>query len=310
MRGLALFAGLMFGCGVAYDVAHAACPADSNITEWVFGGGLCQAAATFGAETAGPSPALVVVVHGDISDGGDATYHIAFARTLARPGAIVVALTRPGYADDRGRTSEGHTYGRQDNYTRDNIAAVGGAIAAVKSHYQPRRVIYLGHSGGAAIGGVLIGKSRGLIDAAVLVSCPCDIPRWLRERRKPAWRNSESPSQYAARVPRGTRVTVIAGQNDTNTFPAQASDYVGALQRRGIDARFVLVESAGHGLSGLGAATTRVVEEFSALNYSITISPTMPSSAWVLPSFTMPQRRSFTRPAATGTNHHSAACPG
>jgi pimeloyl-ACP methyl ester carboxylesterase len=257
MRGL-LFAGLMFGCGVA----RAACPADSSIAEWVFGGGLCQAAATSGAATAGPSPTLVVVVHGDISDGGAATYHVAFAKTLVRPGAVVVALTRPGYTDDRGRVSEGHTYGRQDNYTRGNIAAVGGAIAALKSHYRPRRVIYVGHSGGAAIGGVLIGKSRGLIDAAVLVSCPCDIPRWLRERRQPAWRNSESPSHYAARVPRGTRVVVIAGESDMNTFPAQASGYVGALQRRGIDARFVQVEGAGHGLSGLGAAATQAVEEF------------------------------------------------
>lgn len=262
MRGLALFAGLLFGCGLAHSAAHAACPADSSITEWVFGGGLCQAAATFGAEMAGPSPTLIVVVHGDISDGGAATYHVAFARTLARPGTIVVALTRPGYTDDRGRTSEGHTYGRQDNYTRDNIAAVGGAIAALKSHYRPRRVIYLGHSGGAAIGGVLIGKSRGLIDAAVLVSCPCDIPRWLRERKQPAWRNSESPSQYAGRAPRGARVTVIAGLEDTNTFPAQASGYVGALQRRGIDARFVLVESAGHGLSALGAATAQAIDDF------------------------------------------------
>ena len=45
--------------------------------------------------------------------------------------------------------------------------------------------------------------------------------------------------------------------------------------------------------------------------HSITISPTMPWSAWLLPSAaTIPQRKSVTRPAATGTNHHSAVCPG
>ena len=49
---------------------------------------------------------------------------------------------------------------------------------------------------------------------------------------------------------------------------------------------------------------------YGSLSYSMTISPIMPSSAWVLPSFTMPQRRSFARPAATGTSHHSAAWPG
>lgn len=257
MRGLSILVSLLF-FGAA---AKAECPPDSRITDWVFGGGLCLAATTFGAEAAGASPTLILMVHGDISDGGAATYHVAFAKTLARPGAVVVALTRPGYTDDRGRTSEGRTYGREDNYTRDNIAAVGGAIAALKSHYRPRRVIYVGHSGGAAIGGVLIGKSRGLIDAAVLVSCPCDLARWLRERRQPPWKNSESPMHHAARVPRKARVVVIGGSDDANTFPAQAEGYVSALARRGIDARFAWVKGAGHGLSGLGAATTKTVEE-------------------------------------------------
>lgn len=249
---------LLLHCGAA----RADCPPGSSIADWVFGGRLCQAVTTFGAETSGPSPLLIVVVHGDISDGGRATYHVAFAKTLAREGRIVVALTRPGYTDDRGRTSEGNTYRRRDNYTRDNIAAVGGAIAALRAHYRPRRVVYVGHSGGAAIGGVLIGRTPKLIDAAVLVSCPCDIARWLHERRKPAWRASLSPMNHAARVPRDLRVSVIAGSTDTNTFPAQAEDYAGALMRRGVDARFVLVDGAGHGLSTLGAATVQAVEEF------------------------------------------------
>ncbi len=240
--------------------ARADCPPGAPIADWVFGGGLCQAVTTFGTESAGASPVLIVVVHGDISDGGAATYHAAFAPTLARPGTIVVALTRPGYTDARGRVSEGSTLGRQDNYTRANIAAVGGAIAALRARYQPRRVIYLGHSGGAAIGGVLIARAR-LIDAAVLVSCPCDIARWLRERNRPEWRNSLSPASVAARVPRNVRVRVIAGSADANTFPAQAEAYARTLARRGIDARFVAVEGAGHGLSGLGAAAAQAVEE-------------------------------------------------
>ncbi len=186
---------------------------------------------------------------------------MAFAKTLAGPGRVVVALTRPGYTDDRGRTSQGNTYRRRDNYTRDNIAGVGGAIAALRAHYQPRRVIYVGHSGGAAIGGVLIGKSTRLIDAAVLMSCPGDIARWLHERKKPRWPASLSPLNYAGRVPRETRVIVIAGSTDTNTFPAQAEDYARALRRRGVDARFVPVDGAGHALSGFRDATMQAVEE-------------------------------------------------
>ena len=257
MRGLCLFVLLL--CSSA---ARADCPPGASITDWVFGGKLCQAATTFGAETAGASPTLIVVVHGDISDGGRATYHVAFARTLAQPGRVVVALTRPGYTDDRGHTSEGNTHRRSDNYTRDNIAGVGGAIAALRSHYRPRRVIYVGHSGGAAIGGVLIGRMPRLIDAAVLVSCPCDIARWLSTGGKPPWPASLSPLDYAGRVPRETRVAVIAGSTDVNTFPAQAEGYARALMRRGVDARFEQVDGGRHGLSTLGAATEQAVEEF------------------------------------------------
>src|SRR5262245_45032916 len=76
--------------------AEASCPPDATIRDHVFGGGLCLVASTFGADTAGEAPALVVVVHGDISDGGAATYHAAFARGLPRPGVLAVALIRPG----------------------------------------------------------------------------------------------------------------------------------------------------------------------------------------------------------------------
>ena len=61
---------------------------------------------------------------------------------------------------------------------------------------------------------------------------------------------------------KSTFATVVAGSADTNTFPAQAEDYARIRIRRGIDARLVLVEGAGHGLSGLGAAATQAVEEF------------------------------------------------
>jgi pimeloyl-ACP methyl ester carboxylesterase len=226
----------------------------------VFGGGLCLVAATFGAAQAGPTPVLVVVVHGDISDGAAATYHAEFAKTLAQPGVVVVALTRPGYADASGRASEGFTLGRQDNYTAANIAAVVGSIDALKKYYRARRTIYVGHSGGAAIGGVLIGRRAGLVDGAVLVSCPCDIDRWLHERGYPPWRRSLSPSMFVARVPTATEVVAITGSSDENTFPALAEDFVAALARRGVPARFIPVAGTGHGFSGLATATRAAVE--------------------------------------------------
>src|SRR5262245_27478715 len=184
----------------------APCPPGSAIADYVFGGGLCLVVATFGAEQAGAAPVLVVVVHGDISDGGAATYHAEFARTLAQPGRVVVALNRPGYSDATGRVSEGATLGRQDNYTAANVAAIAGAVDTLRKVYRARRVLYVGHSGGAAIGAELIGRRRDLVDGAVVVSCPCDLARWPRERGHLPWTRSLSPSAFVARVSVATEV--------------------------------------------------------------------------------------------------------
>ena len=76
--------------------AVATCPAGTPIDEYVPGGGLCLAAATYGASSAGASPALVVVLHGDVSSGGPADYHFWTARNLAGPGADKNTKTRMG----------------------------------------------------------------------------------------------------------------------------------------------------------------------------------------------------------------------
>jgi pimeloyl-ACP methyl ester carboxylesterase len=256
VRALAIAAILMALAGGA----HAVCPPDSAIRDRVLGGGLCLLAATFGAESAGEAPVLAVVVHGDISDGGAAAYHETFARGLPRPGVVVVALWRPGYADAAGRKSEGSTLDRSDNYTAEVVTAMAGAIDALKKHYRARRVVYVGHSGGAAIGGVLIGRRPGLVDAAVLASCPCDIPRWLASRGRPPWTRSLSPDFFVLRVPTSTQVLAITGADDDNTFPALAENYVARLQARNVPARFVAVPDAGHGFSQMAAATKAEVD--------------------------------------------------
>ena len=93
-------AAVAFGLAALLPAAAvAACPPGTPIAEYVPGGGLCLAAATYGASTAGASPALVVVLHGDVSSGGPADYHFWTARNLAGPGVVSVALLRPGYSD-------------------------------------------------------------------------------------------------------------------------------------------------------------------------------------------------------------------
>jgi len=234
----------------------AKCPANADAEQWVDGGELCLAMAVAGTKDAGPSPTLVVLVHGDTSSGGPADYLVPFARSLTRK-VVTVSLLRPGYEDRAGRKSEGSHNGRRDSYTAQNVDAVGAAIQTLKTRFRARRVIAMGHSGGAAIIGVLAGRRPGLIDAAVLVSCPCDIPSWRAARGRGEWRQSLSPHSYAAKVPKQTTVVAITGSEDDNTSPRLARTYIASLAGNGSLARFEAAPGAGHRFNGPLAASAK-----------------------------------------------------
>jgi Dipeptidyl aminopeptidases/acylaminoacyl-peptidases len=206
--------------------------------------------------------ALVVVLHGDLSNGGNATYHRSFAEEIARrnQGVVAVALIRPGYSGGGGLQSAGSNNNRRDHYTRQNNDLVAQSIQALQRATGARRVIVVGHSGGAAQTGAIIGRYPQLVDSAVLVSCPCDIARWRTLRGRSAWQSSESPSQYASRVARSTRVIAVVGSNDSNTVPVLSQDYVAGLQARGVPAALMLVRGGSHDFNTMRSAARSAVE--------------------------------------------------
>ena len=259
-RSLAAFVLMVVGATLGVAMANAACPADADTAHWIDGGGACLTMSVAGDKTAGPSPRLVVLIHGDVSEGGPATYLYPLAQSVAKPGVVVVALLRPGYSDADGRASQGSHNNRRDNYTTQNITIVGKAIAALKARYRARRVVVMGHSGGAAITGVLIGRQPGLIDAAVLVSCPCDVPAWRAERKAGLWPNSLSPHMFTTTVPKSTVVVTVTGADDDNTRPALVEAYVRALAERGIKARADVVAGAAHGSKPLLRAVEAAIQ--------------------------------------------------
>lgn len=205
--------------------------------------------------------ALVVVLHGDLSDGSAADYHRRFAESLARsnPGITAVALIRPGYSDSEGRTSPGSHNGRRDHYTARNNDLVAQTITGLKRQVRPQRTITIGHSGGAAQLGAVIGRNPGLIDSAILVSCPCNVTEWRSMNRRPLWTDSESPHSYIPRVAKKTRIIAITGRNDRNTHMSLAETYVASARARGIDAHFVPV-GGGHNFRDLQRAVAQVAQ--------------------------------------------------
>ena len=193
--------------------------------------------------------ALVVFLHGDVSGGGDATYHErAMQQLTARNrGVVGVALVRPGYSNGR-ETSPGTNHDRRDQYTAENLALVAETLQSLRQAYPADRFIVVGHSGGAATLGGILGMYPGLVETAILVSCPCDIDRWRSEvGRRPFPRSEpQSPDLWIDAIAPETQIILLTGADDDNTFPALAEDYGAATAARGIATEVIIVPGAGH----------------------------------------------------------------
>jgi predicted esterase len=205
----------------------------------------CVAVRRFGQAT---SHTLIVMLHGDVSSGGPANYHFPFARRIADrvPDAAVVALVRPGYPDGAGHASTGTNYNRTDQYTAENMDIMAGAIRALKRETGATRVIGVGHSGGAATIANILARDPGLIDAAALLACNCNIAAWRDGFGRQPWTRSLDPYRLADSVPTTAQVIGYTGANDTNAFPSQKRSYIERLSARGVRAEMRIVPGAGH----------------------------------------------------------------
>ena len=173
----------------------------------------------------------------------------AKALTEANPGINAVALARPGYGFSGGPASTGSNNRRRDHYTKSNNAAVAAAIMELRTRLAPSRVILVGHSGGAAMAGVIAGRHPEAAEAYVLISCPCDIRRWRRMRGKQNWANSLSPADHVDGIPPGRQVVLVTGSRDRNTKPVLAEEHLERLQKAKVTAEFIEVDGASHSLN-------------------------------------------------------------
>lgn len=262
---LLLLFGAMLLAGQSVPAKSGDCqPAD--MVSYVGGDGECLAIQTFLPANAQEAKVLVVALHGDLSRGGGAEYFFPVAERAAEMGAVGVAMMRPGYSGD-GRRSTG-TASRDENrdqiYTPDEMDAIAEAVQSLKEHYGVEEVALIGHSGGAVMSGVILGRHPGLVQRALLLSCPCDIPTWRNLRGRQPLIRAESPHDYLDEISPGTVVRLVTGSRDTNTFPVLSRDYAKDAQNRGLDAVFIEVEGASHSFSstlGDSEGFSRALEE-------------------------------------------------
>ncbi|MEP6730506.1 MAG: alpha/beta fold hydrolase [bacterium] len=200
----------------------------------VVGGGLRMVTSTSKTAALSASPVLLVVLHGD-SPFGNPDYQNRFAAraAAANTDVVAVALLRPGYTDPQSHTSDGvRGITNGDNYNAVNTDAIADAISELKRLWHARKVVVAGHSGGAAIAANILGRHPELIDAALLVSCPCDVERWREHMYQQRHANvfkghidTLSPIDLVAGISDRATVAMLVGSADDVAPPAISIAY-------------------------------------------------------------------------------------
>jgi pimeloyl-ACP methyl ester carboxylesterase len=135
---------------------------------------------------------------------------------------------------------------RGTSYNAQYVEEVALAIEKLKSHHKPKKTILVGHSGGAAIAALILGRHPGTATGAILAACPCNVDTWVEMAGKTSGRGALSPHNYVANIEKGVNVTALTGTKDRNTFPILAAEYVEELKANNIHGKFIGVEGETH----------------------------------------------------------------
>jgi predicted esterase len=169
---------------------------------------------------------------------------------------VVVGLLRPGYSDERGNRSDGDALSATgDNYTAEVVEAVALATTQIEDRYGTGATILIGHSGGAAIAALVLGRHPDVADAALLVACPCDLPAWrsymMSVRPNPVWQQPHqglSPMDETSGVRPTTIVELMVGAEDDVVRLEYSQAYAADLRSRGVEADVTILPSLGHNI--------------------------------------------------------------
>ena len=202
------------------------------------------------------NPNLVIVIHGD-APFNNPGYQYILAKLIAdkNPNTIAIGLLRPGYTDTENIKSPGEkglTTG--DNYTAAIVDDIACAIKNLKALYHPANTVIAGHSGGSAITADIISRHPGIANAAVIVSCPCNVPEWRAHMKTlqpgaDVWNKpvqSLSPNEVVSGIDVKTKIVIITGEKDVVAPTRLSDDYYSQLKQHNLNASLITVKGGGH----------------------------------------------------------------
>ena len=189
------------------------------------------------SQNIGNNNKLVFFIHGDQLDS-KVTYFNDFASNFITSNALIISITRPGWTNIKDHKSEGKkNISNGDNYVpKVDVDPIYRVIKKLKKKYQLNSTLVIGHSGGAAIAGILSGRFPNLIDEAILISCPCIVPPWRKNYFNQISKKSNSkycapvfkshsPHEYVKKIDPKLKINIFVGKQDQNTLPVFSVNY-------------------------------------------------------------------------------------
>jgi pimeloyl-ACP methyl ester carboxylesterase len=175
------------------------------------------------------------------------------------------------------------------------VQDLAAATAELKARWNAPSLILVGHSGGSTLAADIAALHPGLVQTAIVVSCPCNVPAFrhhmAKAQRSPVWLfpvNALSPIQTLPQMGRATSILAISGSQDPIALPQYTKEYIQAAKARGLTASMVSIPGQGHEILLLPEVVRLVVQEIQrashpAISIANSASPISPR----LHSFTM-----------------------
>jgi hypothetical protein len=222
----------------------------ANNLNWVLGKDECLKIITLKRDESVSLDTLVIYLHGD---GGRtirrSDYLKKGASRINKKNVAHIILMRPGYYDSTMNSSTGISHRRSrrgTGYNSHYVEEIALAIKKLKDYHNANKIIIVGHSGGAAIAALILGRHPGIANGAILAACPCNVNKWAQMGDKKSGRGALSPHDYVENIGPDVIIIALTGTKDGNTFPILAVEYIEKLKKNNINAKFIGVEGETH----------------------------------------------------------------
>lgn len=243
------------GAGAGSGMFSVGCRADSGALSGA--GDVCTAFRERRSQDA-PGDAdverVVVFMHGDMSRGmNDYMHRVAdeYMRRFDAAGVertVILSPLRRGYRDGKGNRSSGPVLER-DEYQTEVVDQEQAFLAAQRERFPNAKVTLVGHSGGAAVAGIIAGRAPALADAFVLIGSPWNISEWrsrYRSARSRPWSQSLSPSDFVDRTRPDQQFVVVSSPKDESTPLPLSEEQHAALRQLGRQSELLVIDDATH----------------------------------------------------------------